>query len=153
MRFMVGGMMVAFALGGVSLIVSGLRELAAKISRRHRFETATGTIEGVKRKVLTSMHKAPLRSTVMNFPIVAFTTRAGEPVTFTAETGDSGDVSRYEQGQKIVVRYDPAGEFPPMLDDWFGVWMPPVMIAFGGCVFLAGSALIYVAFGDKILGR
>ena len=149
MRFVVAGMMIVFLLAGLVILGISLRELLRKWTRRHRFERADGVIVGVQKRTSTGTN----RPKIMNFPMVTFKTRAGRKVTATMETGDGGRVSRYVTGQTLAVRYDPGGEFKPMMDSWSGVWLPNLMGVVCGGGMLFGAFLIYWAFGDRIMGR
>ena len=154
MRFLVAAMMVVFLLSGIVVLAVTLFELVRRILSCRRFERADGMIVGLERKTMTSRTGGGrMRTTVMHFPIIRFQTQAGEEVKFTSETGDSGERSRYQPGWKIAVLYDPHAEFKPMLDSWSGVWLPNLMGVLGGCGFLLGAFLIYIAFWDKIMGR
>jgi hypothetical protein len=87
----------------------------------------------------------------MHFPIIRFTTKTGESVTFTSETGDTGPKSGYAQGQRLEIFYDPTGELGPMLASWSGVWLPNLMGIVAGIIFLLGGLLIYWVFWERIL--
>ncbi len=153
MRYIVGFMMFVFALCGGGLCVAAVRELVRRILSVGRFERAVGIVVGVERKYSKIMLGGPRGSRVMNFPVITFGRPGGQVVTFRSEVGDGRKVSRYRIGQRLGVRYDPAGEFAPMLDTWSGMWLPSVMYVVAGIVFLFGAALIYVAFGERIFGR
>ena len=145
-------MMVIFFLSGVSILILSGRELLRKLASYRRFEHAEGIIVGIRRKTMSAMSSGRSRTTVMHFPIISFSKRAGETTTFTSETGDSGPVSRYARGQRIIILYDPEGEFVPMIATWSGVWLANLMGVLGGIVFLVGAFLIYWAFWDRIVG-
>jgi hypothetical protein len=40
-----------------------------------------------------------------------------------------------------------------MINSFSGVWLPVILQAVGGIVFIGGAALIYFAFGAKIFGK
>lgn len=146
MRYLLFVMMIAcFAAGVFTLGVSG-RELLRKLASRGRFERADGVVMNVRRKKMKSTNEHRYKPTILNFPVIRFTTQAGDAVTFTSETGDSGKISRYSPGERVPVRYDPHGEFPPMIDSWSGVWLPPLMAMLAGVGFILGAILIAIAF-------
>jgi hypothetical protein len=152
-KWMVGGMMVVFALCGAGLVYAGLRELARKWQARGRWERTEGLVVRVERKTMRLSNQRPnVRPTVLNFPVVKFRTQAGREISHKMETGDTGQRSRYVAGQKLAIVYDPEEEFPPMIDSWSGVWLTSLMLVIGGAAFIGGAVLIYVAFGDRFVG-
>ena len=95
MRFIALTMMVVFPFTGVVFLVVSIRELIRRIARRRYFLRTDGLIVGIRTKTLRTTRRGRLRPTIMNFPVIRFTTQTGEPVTFTSETGDTGPVSAY----------------------------------------------------------
>ena len=91
-------------------------------------------------------------SNLAHYPIIQYQNQMGETVSFRSEVGDMGQKSSYYQGQTLKILYDPEGQLSPMLDSWWGLWFPPTSITLGGLVFIGGSILIWVAFGDRIMG-
>jgi hypothetical protein len=146
-------MMVIFVVSGVLVLAVGARELVRKFARRCRFERAEGVIVDVQSKTLRMTMRGNVKSTTMHFPVVTFSTRSGHAVTFTSETGDTGSVSRYAPEQRLVVVYDPDGEFKPMIDTWSGRWLPNVMAVVAGVGFVVGGILIGWVFWDGIFER
>jgi hypothetical protein len=73
-------------------------------------------------------------------------------VTFKSDIGDTGPTSRYQAGQRVRVLYDPAGIIAPVLDSWAGLWYAIATQFAAGVVFIGAAAVIWVAFGDRILG-
>jgi hypothetical protein len=78
-------------------------------------------------------------------------THQSERVEFRWHSGDEGDVSRYQPGQKLPVRYDPRGEVEPLVDTWWGIWGVGAAQAAGGLAFVGGAGLIWYVFGQRIL--
>jgi hypothetical protein len=147
-------MVVIFVASGVLVLAVSARELVHKFVRRHKFERAEGVIVDVQSKTLrTTSMAGSVKSTTMHFPVVTFSTRSGPAVTFTSETGDAGSVSRYAPEQRLVVVYDPDGEFKPMIDTWSGMWLPNVMAVVARVGFVVGGILIGWLFRDRIFGR
>ena len=143
--------MIVFAVVGIGLLVAGTRELVRRLRSVGRFERAEGVVVGVKSKE-TSISSDDSSPSIMHFPTITFSRRTGQTETFTSEVGDGGAVSRYKVGQRLWVRYDPAREFGPMLDSWWGIWFPNIMIVVSGVLFVFGACLIYWAFWDRIVG-
>ena len=102
-------------------------------------------------KTMTFHSSGRTRPQISNFPKVTYTSKNGEAITFTSETGDMGLESKYRVGDPIAVFHDPAGRHRPMLASWSGVWLPPLMLIGAGGVFLFGAWLVWFAFGDRIL--
>jgi hypothetical protein len=153
-RYIVGLMVVAFAGGGLLLLAMFARELAQRIAARRRMLRSEGeVVEVVRQAAPPGPEEVRWRTDWVFFPVIRFTPEGGRPVTFKSEVGDGGQESRYEVGQRLGVRYDPAGKIPPMLDAWSGMWLPPLIGMFAGLVFLVGSGLAAVVFADKVLGR
>lgn len=153
MRILLIIMMVAFAAAGIFMLAVSLRELLRKFASHHRFERAEGIVIDIQRKTMRSTGRNHRKPTIINLPVIQFTTRSGQVVTFTSETGDSGDASRYDVDMLLPIRYDPEGKFKPMLDSWSGIWLPNAMAVLSGFVFLFGALLIAWAFGDRLFGQ
>lgn len=152
MRYLLLVMIIAFFASGLFFLGVSGRELLRKLASRSRFERADGVVMNVHRKRMRSTNQHRYKPTILNFPVIRFTTQAGDAITFTSETGDSGKTSRYSPGKRVPVRYDPHGEFPPMIDSWSGVWLPALMALLAGAGFILGAILIVIAFGNRILG-
>jgi len=146
-------MMVVLPLSGVVFLIVSIRELVRRIVRRRYFIRTDGIIVGIRTKTLRTTRRGRLKPTIMHFPVIRFSTQTGESMTFTSETGDTGPVSGYAQGQRLAILYDPKGELGPMLATWSGVWLPNLMGVVAGIVFLLSGFLIYWAFGERIIHR
>ena len=155
MRYIVGAMMVIFLLGGLGLIRLAIGRAWLVFKRRRALVGTVGIVLRVERKVSrTGSSIGDLRGgNIRHFPVVSFEGPDGRRISFQSSVGDSGRTSRYRTGQPIAVRYDPAGRIEPMVDFWGAIWFEPLMLAFAGAVFIGGAALIWLAFGDRILGR
>jgi len=151
MRFIALTMMLVFPLSGIIFLIVSVRELVRRIMRRRYFLRTEGIIVGIKTKTLRTTRRGRLKPTIMNFPVIRFTTHTGETVTFTSETGDTGRVSGYAQGRRLEILYDPKGELGPMLASWSGVWLPNLMGILAGIIFLLGGLLIYWVFWERII--
>jgi hypothetical protein len=54
----------------------------------------------------------------------------------------------------VSVLYDPGGELAPVLGSGTGgLWFIPLTLALAGLLFIGGGLVIWLAFGDRILGR
>ena len=146
MQILLAIMMLAFTAAGLFLLVVSLRELFSKIVHRRRFERAEGVVMQVKQKVMRSTLRRRTKPTILNLPVIRFTTRTGDAVTFTSETGDTGKVSKYAAGKRVQVCYDVDREFVPMIDSWSGVWLPNLMAVLASLGFLIGAILIGFVF-------
>jgi hypothetical protein len=153
MRILLAAMMLAFITAGLLFAGISLRDLFRKLDSRRRFVRAEGVVLHIQRKVMHSTNRHRFKPTILNFPVIRFSTQTGEAVTFTSQTGDSGKVSRYSAGARVPVRYDPLREFVPMIDTWSGIWLPTIMVLLAALGFLAGAALVGFMFSDQILGR
>jgi hypothetical protein len=140
-------MMAVFSLVGVCLLFIFTRELVRKLVRLPYLERAEGTVTAITANQ-ANFHGDSAVNTTMHFPVITFL-QHGVTQSFTSEVGD-GEDTRYFIGQKIAVRYDPTGAIPPTIDSWFAMWLRPAIGIFSGFVFLGGTALVYVAFGDRI---
>ena len=155
MRYAVGLMMFAFLLGGVGLVFAAVKEFVLKFYRMSYFRRATGSVVRIERERQLaqpdgSRHR---RAQYRFFPVIKFNHLAGREVTFKSEIGDGGEASKYRVGQRIAVVYDIDDKLPPMINSFSGVWLPIVLQAVGGTVFIGASVLIYFAFGAKIFGK
>jgi hypothetical protein len=155
MRYVVGFMMFAFLLAGIGLVFAGVRELILKLRRMRYFRRATGSIVKVERERQMQQPDGFRHRTTQYrfFPVIKFTHLSGEEVVFKSATGDGGTTSKYRVGQRIAVVYDIDDRLPPMINSFSGVWLPVILQAVGGAVFIGGAALIFFAFGAKIFGK
>lgn len=143
--------MVVLFIAGCALVAGALRDLARRLRSFRRLRRAEGVVVALQAKKHTTTLDGRTRTTHMHFPVIRYGHETGEPSTFTSETGDAGPKSRFKVGQPVLVRYDPEGEVGPFIDSWFGLWAPPLMMAAGGVAFICGAALIYFAYGDRIM--
>lgn len=151
MRYVVGLMMVAFLLGGLGLFAAGVGGLIRRFAVRGRLRPAEGEIVRIEcRQECTDYESG--RTAEYHFPEIRFRPERGGEMTFTSQIGAGARCSRYAVGQKIAVLYDPDGKIPPMIESWTGIWGPHLVRTIAGPIFICGAALIYWAFGDKILG-
>jgi hypothetical protein len=155
-RYVVALMMLAFLGSGLALLVGAARTLAHRLRRRPHLRHAEGTVVEIHRETRFGQGGGGSRSRPerVNFPVVTFQGPAGDTVTFRSEVGDTGE-SRFRVGQPLRVSYDPAGELPPMIGTGLlgGLWMIPLMFALGGLALTGGALMIWLAFGEQILGR
>ena len=151
MRYVVGFMVVAFFLGGAGMFVTGALGLIRRFAARRRLRPAQGEIVRLdKRHVVTDNESG--RTAEYHYPEIKFRPGSGDHTTFLSEIGAGARAQRYAVGQKIAVLYDPAGELPPMIDSWAGIWGPYLLRTIAGPLFVGAALFIYWAFGDRILG-
>jgi hypothetical protein len=156
MRYFVGFMMVASLLAGIGLLFAAVKELILKLRRMRYFRRVTGSVIKVERERQLPNPDSDFRHRTAQyrfFPVIKFKHLSGEEVTFKSAIGDGGETSKYRVGQKIAVVYDIDDRLPPMINSFSGVWLPVILQAVGGTVFIVGAALIYFAFGAKIFGK
>jgi hypothetical protein len=155
MRYFVGFMMFAFGLAGAGLVIAAVREFILKFYRLTYFRRATGSVVKVERERQFAQpdgfrHR---KTQYRFFPVIKFKHLSGAEVVFRSETGDGGETSKYSVGQRISVAYDIDDKVPPMINSFSGIWLPVILQAVGGLVFIGGALTIYFAFGAKIFGR
>ena len=155
MRYIVGGMMIIFLLGGLTLIWFGLRTLLTMLRLRPHLLLAEGVVLRIHQEKSLQRNYQHRRKPPAKrfFPEIQFHTAAGKTIAFRSETGDVGRQSGYSIGQAIPILYDPQERIAPRINSWFGVWGSSFGTLLGGVVFIGGALLIWVAFGDKILNR
>jgi hypothetical protein len=152
MRYIVGGMMVVFALAGVGLFLSGLFGLLRRMRARHRLRQVEGEIVRIEVRQQHGGSDGP-RTMYFHYPEIRFRSEERGDETFLSEMGVGASTSTYAEGQKIGVLYDPDGKIPPMIDSWSSLWGPSLVQMVSGPVFVGGALLIYYAFGDRIFGK
>jgi len=152
MRYVVGFMMSAFLVGGAGLFVAGVYALIRRLAARGRLRSAEGEIVRIKKRMKVTDNEMR-RSAEYHYPEIQFRPGQGPETKFVSEIGAGARAKRYAVGQKIGVLSDPEGAIPPMIDSWGGIWGPHLVRTVFGPVFVFGAALIWFAFGDKIMGR
>jgi hypothetical protein len=165
MKVVVWMLLVAAALAGTFCLVKGLLSLVVVIRRRPYLRRAQGKIVKVHQTHETrSDSNNQMHNYVTFHPEIEFTTELGQHVTFRSEHGhthqlrnstagiDIETFSHYRTGDSIEVFYDPAGEMTPCIATWAGLYGPGAGNLFGGLAFLFAAALIWVCFGDKLMG-
>jgi hypothetical protein len=152
MRYVVGFMMMAFFLAGGGLFAAGVLGLIRRLVARRRLRPAEGEIIWIDKRQETRGSDSD--STVeYHYPEIKFRPERGADQTFLSEIGAGARAARYAIGQTIAVLYDPNGKIPPMINSWAGVWGPHLVRTIVGPIFVFGALLIYLAFGERILGR
>lgn len=152
MRYVVGGMMVVFALTGLGLFAAGVFGLLRRLKARHRLRAVAGEIIRVEIRQDTDRESGG-RAKVYHFPEIRFRSEERGETTFLSEVGAGASQAKYVVGQKIEVLYDPDDKLRPMIRSWAGMWWPPLLKTIVGPVFVGGALLIYYAFGDRIFGK
>lgn len=95
-------------------------------------KTATGEVVALEPSSSTSSSGRPTW-----FPIVAFETSDGTPVTFRHRTGQSP--SPYKKGDKVAVTYLPSAPEKALIAEGFMNWLLPVIL------LLVGPALAVIS--------
>ena len=144
-------MLLVFPLSGAYLLQLGLRGLLATWSRRPFLRSAVGTVIRVEvRNALNSYDQSYSQPSHSYFPVLRFTTEAGETRVFLSATGKLGNTSPYSFGMTLPVLYDLEDIIPPTLDNWADIWLGHLLTFLGGPIFLGGAALVYYAFGSRL---
>jgi len=151
MKYVLGLMLIAFPLGGVVVILSGLRGLWATWMRRPFLRSTVGEVVAVeKRRALSSGDESASQPDTAFYPILRFTTESGTVREFCSATGQIRDSSPYTLGMTFPVLYDPDDLLPPTIDSWFALWGAHFICLLAGPIFLGGAALVYFTFGRRI---
>jgi hypothetical protein len=149
MRYVVGLMLVVFALLGVGMSVAGLRGLWRTWRRRPFLKSAVGRIVSLQKNAVFAGEGG---STTVNLPVVGFTTESGEVKQFASQIGSAEGNAKYRVFDPVPVLYDPDEILPPVIDSWMTLWGGHLLAATVGPIFLGGSVLVIVAFGRRIFG-
>jgi hypothetical protein len=54
--------------------------------------------------------------------------------------------------RKRPALYDSDGIVPPTIESWFALWGSYLLFILSGPIFFIGSAMIYVAFRNRLMG-
>src|SRR5262249_16057573 len=115
MRYVVGLMLLVFSLPRVWVGAAGLRGLWMTWRRRPFLKSAVGRIVSLRKHVSVSDEDG---STIVNLPVVRFTTESGEVKQFASQIGSAADNSKYRVFDTLPVLYDPDHVLPPKIDSW-----------------------------------
>ncbi|GAB3509195.1 hypothetical protein GCM10027341_45890 [Spirosoma knui] len=96
---------------------------------------ASGEIVGIEKR--KSHDSAKNRTTTYYHPTVRFKTPVGESFTFTSSVGSSQHSHRV--GQQIDVRYLPGDPEDAQVDEFMGLWLTTIVLAFIGLPILLAS--------------
>ena len=153
MRYVAGFMMFVFPLAGIMLIQLSIRRLWTNFTRWPFLFSAEAEIVNVIRKDAIRSTGGHKNSRYAFYPVLRFQTAFGEVREFQSETGQGADKSPYQIGSKMPVLYDPDNLMPAVIYSWGALWFNELVMMLGGILFCGASAVIYVCFGAKILGR
>lgn len=109
-----------------------------------RLETS-GDSQNVKS---TSGVNAPAANSTLVYPVVHFTTMAGQEVEQQSRLGFSK--GRFKEGQTVTVIYDKDNPLLWQINSWWDMYVLPIILGTIG-VILGGFTLIRVAFKLKSL--
>ena len=138
---------------GIALWAWAIRDLLDKRRHLKHAERYESTILGVEQRTIAVREKSRTRYQYRNYPVIQFTRASGEQVTFTSETGDTGKESKYAEGQKIRVVYDPDRVLPPMIDNRIDIYYLPITLAAAGTVTLGVVILMAVLFIPRVMSQ
>lgn len=95
---------VGIALGGLFFFVIGILRLRSERAFARIAAQASGVVVGFQRRRVSGSRRR--RSAVLDFPVVQYTTQAGQPIEFVSRTATQPRVVR--EGETVTVLYDPA---------------------------------------------
>lgn len=127
------GLSLAFVAIGVATQVGALFIARRPIRLLRAGGSARGTIMDNEESVLQGARAGSQR---FYFPLVGFTTAAGEQIRFMSAVG--GGVAN-AKGSAVRVLYDPARPHDAELATFKTLWLFPTILAVFGLPFLAGG--------------
>jgi hypothetical protein len=146
-------MLIVFPLCGAVMILAGVQGLWTTWRRRPFLRSAVGTIVAIETRHVPSRTDTYWTGPYTAYqPIVRFRTESGEVKEFRSAAGKLGRSPMYRIGTTLPVLYDPDEVLPPTLDSWFALWGGHLACIVLGPIFLGGAALVYVAFGPRLIG-
>ncbi|GIX37691.1 MAG: hypothetical protein KatS3mg128_0959 [Silanimonas sp.] len=125
----------AFPAIGALMLLAGLGFGGLRLA----FLLGSETVEGEVVEIASL--KPAGQSTRLGYPVVAFTTPAGERVRFTGSEGSSP--AAYAVGERVAVRYRPEAPHEAQLASWGSL--------FGGHLLAIGLGLAFLWVGIKDL--
>jgi hypothetical protein len=128
---------VAFPAIGALMLLAGLGFGGARVAFLLGAETAEGEVVEI-----ASLRPAG-QNTRLAYPVVAFSTPAGERVRFTGSEGSSP--AAYTVGERVTVRYRPEAPHEAQLAGWGSL--------FGGHLIAIGLGLAFLWVGLKDLRK
>ena len=141
MKYLLWLMLIGFPLAGAIVIFAGVQGLWTTWRRRPSLRSAVGTIVGFEAE--------DAFEEVAYYPVLRFTTESGKVKQFCSHIAGS---TKYRIGATLPVLYDPDGIMPPTIDSWFALWGSYLLFILSGPIFFIGSALVYVAFRNRLMG-
>ncbi|MFN8444753.1 MAG: DUF3592 domain-containing protein [Caldilineaceae bacterium] len=169
MAFVVGGMAIIFLLVGIGLVLVGIRDGLVMWQVRPRMQAVEGVVTKIETKsqAYRASHNYHTYH-VQRYPVIYFHTQNGERRSFCSEMGEVETRYRprdwfptpkrkdhkdfdYYVGKTVPVLYDPLEQVTPRIDSWAAVWGGYLIQVMAGFVFAGSSALIWFAFGTKIV--
>lgn len=171
MAFVIGGMAILFLLVGVGLVLAGIRDGLVMWQVRPRMQAVEGVVTKIETKsqaYRTNHHQHTYH--VHRYPVIYFHDQQGERHSFRSEMDEVETRYRsrawfptprrkdhkdfeYYVGKTVPVLYDPLEKVTPRIDSWSAVWGGYLIQVLAGFVFAGGSALIWFAFGTKIVNE
>lgn len=119
-----------FSIIGASLLAGATYLYVNKQAFLEKAETTQGT-------VIEMIPKRSKDSTTYS-PVVSFTTKAGQEITYTSST--SSNPPSYDVGENVEIFYDPANPNDAEINGFFSLWLGVIILGFIGIVFfLIGS--------------
>lgn len=154
-----------FALIGLGLLRAAFLELRRVKRRRASLLRLEGTVVRVVQEERTSHGSGSQSESALHlhyFPVIRFTTPAGEPVEFRSELGESHQITTrmdgtraaprpppWHDGDKIEIFYDPSGEMKPCLASAWALWFLGLGMLAAGLLFFGASVGMALLFSRK----
>ena len=123
--------LVFLGIGIVLLSVSAF-QFSGRLRQLAEYEPATGTV------TVFEQRREGVRT--YNYPVVVFTTRLGEEVTFTGHLGT--DFSPFAINDQVAVRYNPGDPRDAFIHSFFSAWFGTMVTAIIGLPCLLVGAFL-----------
>ncbi|MDO8594342.1 MAG: DUF3592 domain-containing protein [bacterium] len=128
-RLGIGGALLFLLCGLVALSFS----VFYLVPRAAHFDRVAVKAEGMVVDVGMREENSSKGTSILYFPIVAFTPQSGEKVTFQSNHGSSN--LSYHKGDTVEVSYDPAEPTNAQVGGSVNTWIPPVGVGVLGLLF------------------
>lgn len=81
-------------------------------------------------------------SSFVYYPVVRFTTNAGEPTVFEANAGSNPPA--FTLGQQVEVLYSPQNPKEARIDSWLELWLFPTIFTSIGLIFVLIGGIVLI---------
>lgn len=131
---------LGLALGGLAFFIIGIGRLRSERAFACGATRASGMVVGFRRRSLrrsSSMH-----SSILDFPVVRYTTQTGQQIEFESPSATQPRVVR--EGQAVTVLYDPAAPQQARIASGCLQYGLPIFFIFFGLALALFAALFGV---------